>query len=79
MMYLDRINGVGTNFMMMISHANFSFLIFQVDESGLLIKNHPYIYMIIVSDPAFMQIHVMLRSDRNAASPRKNTGIHTSA
>ncbi len=34
-----------------------------------------YIYMIIVSDPAFMQIHVMLLSDRNAASPRtkKNT------
>ncbi len=29
-----------------------------------------YIYMIIVSDPAFMQIHVMLLSDRNAASPR---------
>ncbi len=43
---------------------------------NIALKRHTnvytYIYVcIIVSDPAFMQIHVMLLSDRNAASPRK--------
>ena len=39
---------------------------------NIALKRHTDLYTyIIVSDPAFMQIHVMLHSDRNAASPRK--------
>ena len=44
---------------------------------NIALKRHTDLYTykiiyvcIIVSDPAFMQIHVMLLSDRNAASPR---------
>ncbi len=43
---------------------------------NIALKRHTNVYIlynIYVSDPAFMQIHVMLLSDRNAASPRRES------